>query len=226
MLPEQMGSILEKIEAAIKRDTNKVLIVEDNTQHAKALAYFLSSHGIKAEISADIKESSNSLLKKEVNCVIMDMGVPATKSYEALDALKKDEKLANIPIIIFTGKSLSRSEEQRIRQYADSIVVKTAHSYQRILDEVSLFLHLVDESYGQKSENLRRKATMDSVLKNRTVLITDDDVRNIFALSKALEKHQMKVITAMDGKEALQELKENPHRYRADGYDDAGNGWL
>jgi signal transduction histidine kinase/CheY-like chemotaxis protein/CHASE3 domain sensor protein len=210
MIPAQMGSILEKIEAALKRDTSKVLIVEDNTQHAKALAYFLSNHGIKAEMSADINESTHALLKKEVNCVIMDMGVPATKSYEALDALKKNDKLSNIPIIIFTGKSLSRSEEQRIRQYADSIVIKTAHSYQRILDEVSLFLHLMDENYGQKSENLRKKATLDSVLKNKTVLITDDDVRNVFALSKALEKHQMQVITTMDGKEALKALNDNP----------------
>lgn len=210
LLPLQMGSILEKIEAALKRDNNKVLIVEDNTHHAKALAYFLSNHGIKAEMSTDIKESSNALLKKEVNCVIMDMGVPASRSYEALDELKKNDKLSNVPIIIFTGKSLSRSEEQRIRQYADSIVIKTAHSYQRILDEVSLFLHLMDESYGQKTENLRKKATLDSVLRNKTVLITDDDVRNVFALSKALEKHQMQVITTMDGKEALKVLNENP----------------
>jgi CheY-like chemotaxis protein len=89
-------------------------------------------------------------------------------------------------------------------------VIKTAHSYQRILDEVSLFLHLMDESHGQKTENLRKRAALDSVLKNRIVLVTDDDVRNVFALSKALEKHQMQVISTMDGKEALKALNDNP----------------
>lgn len=210
MIPSQMNTILEKIESALRKDTDKVLIVEDNAQHAKALSYFLSTHGIKAEMSADINDSVSSLQKKEVNCVIMDMGIPGQKSYESLDALKKNDSLSNIPIIIFTGKSLSRSEEQRIRQYADSIVIKTAHSYQRILDEVSLFLHLMDQGSGKSSDSLRKRAAMDSVLRNKVVLVTDDDVRNVFALSKALEMHQMQVITTMDGKEALQALNDNP----------------
>ena len=113
--------------------------------------------------------------------------------------------MENIPIIVFADNSISRSEEIRLRQYADSIIVKTAHSYQRILDEVSLFLHLVDEGRkkGEASSAFGKLGTLDEVLKNKTVLVADDDVRNIFSLTRALENHKMKVLSAMDGKEAL-----------------------
>lgn len=204
---DQMASVLEKIEKAMTTGAKKVLIVEDNTYHAKALAYFLSTNKVAAEISEDIQQSIQSLEKEEVNCVILDMGLPGKKAYEALDIVRQNAALENIPIIIFTGQSLSRNEEQRIRQYADTIVVKTAHSYQRILNEVSLFLHLVDQPEDNKKQNRRGLGKMDEVLKNKTVLVTDDDVRNIFALTKALEKHKMTVITAIDGKEALQALE-------------------
>jgi len=112
---------------------------------------------------------------------------------------------------VFTGKNLSSAEEGRIKQYADSIVVKTAHSYQRILDEVGLFLHLIEEN--KEKPNTTRSNTngpLNEVLKDKTVLIADDDVRNIFSLTKSLEKHQMRVISATDGKEALQQLQKHP----------------
>jgi CheY-like chemotaxis protein len=102
------------------------------------------------------------------------------------------------------------AEEQRIKQYADSIVVKTAHSYQRILDEVSLFLHLV-EDHKPKSGigHFKKLGAMSDVLAGKTVLIVDDDVRNIFSLTKTLEKLDMHIVTAIDGKEALQKLREH-----------------
>ena len=126
--------------------------------------------------------------------------------------MKSTPGLENIPVILFTGKNFSRTEEQRVRQYADSIVIKTAHSYERILDEVSLFLHIVDQK--DKSQNaaapMGRLGALDDVLKNNVVLIADDDVRNIFSLTKVLEQHKMKVIPAIDGKEALEMLQANP----------------
>lgn len=205
----QMQMVLQKIESAVKKENKKVLIIEDNSQHAKALAYFLSNKNINTEISGNIRESILALGQNSANCVIMDMDVPGQRNYDTLDEIRQNESLKNIPIIIFTGKSLSRSEEQRIRQYADSIVIKTAHSYQRILDEVSLFLHLMDEKYDKRARAGKKMGTIDSVLKGKTVLVTDDDARNIFALGKALEKYQMNVITTMDGHEALEALNNN-----------------
>ncbi|MES2455049.1 MAG: response regulator [Bacteroidota bacterium] len=210
---EHMQQIFQKLEYALSKHPKKVLIVEENKQHAEALSYFLSNHSINTEVVNNVNQSIGALHKKEVDCVILDMGIPDKNAYDTLEAIKKAEGLENLPIIIFTGKNLSKGEESRIKQYADSIVVKTAHSYQRILDEAGLFLHLVEE---KESDSRHKKPVSEKlgglyeVLKNKTVLIADDDVRNIFSLTKALEQHKMKVLAATDGKEALQILKQNP----------------
>ncbi len=209
---EHMQQIFQKLEYALSRHPKKVLIVEENQQHAKALSYFLSNSNIQTEVVSNVSQSVDALQKKEVDCVILDMGIPDKNAYLTLETIKKTEGLENLPIIIFTGKNLSKGEELRIKQYADSIVVKTAHSYQRILDEAALFLHLVEE---KRVEDKNKKPVeglrgLYEVLNNKTVLIADDDVRNIFSLTKALEQHKMKVLAATDGKEALEILKNNP----------------
>lgn len=209
---EQMPGIFEKIEYVLTHHPKKVLIVEENTKHAKALAYFLETYDINLEVKNGVDDAVETLKQDNVDCVILDMGIPDQKSYDTLEEVKKMPGMENLPIIIFTGKSLSKTEEQRIKKYADSIVIKTAHSYKRILDEVSLFLHLVETK--DKKEDTQNKynklGALDEVLKNKTVLIADDDMRNIFSLTKALENYKMNVITAVDGKDALKQLRENP----------------
>jgi len=207
---EQMQEVFQKIEYVMKGDSKKVLIVEDNPKHAKALAYFLETFNIAAEVKSNINEGVSALKKEEINCVILDMGIPDLQSYQLLEEAKKNPGFENLPIIIFTGKSLSVSEEQRIKQYADSIVVKTAHSYQRMLDEVSLFLHLVEEKKKPDASGNKKMNMLNEILNNKNVLVVDDDVRNIFSLSKALEAIKMNIVTAVDGKEALEKLKTNP----------------
>ncbi|MGX5689596.1 response regulator [Arcticibacter tournemirensis] len=208
---EQMKKMFIKIEDALNRHPKKVLIIEENPKHAQALAYFLESSNVNSEIKGSVAEGVDALKKEEINCVILDMGIPDLSAYETLETVKKNPGLENLPIIIFTGKNLSKAEESRIKQYADSIVMKTAHSYQRILDEVALFLHLVEEKQSPVADDHKRKnPVLNEVLKDKTVLIADDDVRNIFSLTKALEQLKMKVISATDGKEALRVLEENP----------------
>ncbi|XZF14295.1 response regulator [Chitinophagaceae bacterium MMS25-I14] len=208
---EQMQDIFKKLEYVLNHNTKKVLIVEDNPKHAKALAYFLESFNVNSEIKSNVDDGVSSLQKKEVDCVILDMGIPDQNAYDLLETVKQNPGLENLPIIIFTGKSLSRKEEQRIRQYADSIVVKTAHSYHRILDEVSLFLHLVEEQKPSAGNGkIKKLGNLADVLNGKTVLIADDDVRNIFSLTKTLESLNMKVLTAVDGREALQQLESHP----------------
>jgi signal transduction histidine kinase/CheY-like chemotaxis protein/CHASE3 domain sensor protein len=208
---EQLGQVFKKIEDALSRDPKKVLIVEENPKHAKALAYFLESYQVNAEIENTVDEGLKSLNRNEVDCVILDMGVPAQRSYETLETFKKSPGFENLPIIIFTGTNLSHVEEMRIRKYADSIVIKTAHSYQRILDEVSLFLHLVEENKkAGRTSRYKKLGELNEVLKDKTVLVVDDDVRNIFSLTKSLESHEMNVISAIDGKDALHQLENNP----------------
>ncbi|MBC7903633.1 MAG: response regulator, partial [Gemmatimonadaceae bacterium] len=208
---ERLGEIFVKIEQALSRHPKKVLIVEENHKHAEALAFFLEGFNVASEIRSSVNEGITALGRKDVDCVILDMGIPGQKSYETLEAFKKSPGLENLPIIIFTGKNLSHGEEVRIKQYADSIVVKTANSYQRILDEVSLFLHLVEENHTEhKVARYRKMGGLVEILKGKTILITDDDVRNIFSLTKSLESYGMNVVSAFDGREALRQLEEFP----------------
>ncbi|TLV03245.1 response regulator [Dyadobacter luticola] len=208
---DKIQEVFRKIEHVINKESKKVLILEDNSMHAKALAYYLGTFDINSELKSDINEGIDALKRNQVDCVILDMGIPDKKAYETLEEAKKNPGFENVPIIIFTGKSLSMSEELRIKQYADSIIVKTAHSYQRMLDEVSLFLHVVEENKKDaKRSDQKKLGALGEILSNKTVLIADDDVRNIFSLSKSLENYKMNVITALDGKEALTKLEENP----------------
>ncbi|MBC7425586.1 MAG: response regulator [Bacteroidia bacterium] len=209
---EQLQDVFNKLEFVLNRKTKKVLIVEENPKHAKALSYFLESFKINSEVRENINESIEALKTQDVDCVILDMGIPDIKAYEMLEAAKNDPALKNLPIIIFTGKSLSLTEEQKIKKYADSIVVKTANSYQRMLDEVSLFLHLVEGQVPApaKTSSHRKLGILNEVLEGKKILVVDDDVRNIFSLSKSLEKYKVDVVTAIDGREALEKLSENP----------------
>ena len=202
---EQMPEIFKRIEHIINRESQKVLIIEDNPKHAKALAFFLETYNINSEIKSEVAEGVDALQKADVDCVILDMGIPDKQSYDILENVKKNPGLENLPVIVFTGRSLSMKEELKIKKYADSIVIKTAYSYQRMLDEVSLFLHIVEENKSGKKPNV-----LNNTLSGKTVLVVDDDVRNIYSLTKALESLKMNVITAIDGKEALKALADHP----------------
>ncbi|MBS7232115.1 response regulator [Flavobacterium psychroterrae] len=209
---DKIPDVFLRIEHIINKEAQKVLIIEDNPQHAKALSYFLETYNINSEIKSEVSQGLEALNKSEIDCVILDMGIPDKQAYEILDGVKKRPGLENIPVIVFTGKSLSMKEEVKIKKYADSIIVKTAHSYQRMLDEVSLFLHLVeDKKEGKdKKESHKKLNLLNNILHEKKVLIVDDDVRNIYSLTKALEVFKMNVITAFDGKEAIKILEEHP----------------
>ncbi len=208
---EQMTDVFKKIEEALQKSPQKVLIVEENAKHASALSYFLSNFDISLSVEDNVEDSVRAFNTDGVDCVILDIGANRRNAYKIIESIKSYEGLENLPIIIFTERNLSTSEELKIRQYADSIVVKTAHSYQRILDEVGLFLHLVEEK-NSSVETIRNKTlgSLTEVLSGKKILITDDDVRNIFSLTKALEKYKVEVVLAMDGVQALEQIKEHP----------------
>jgi signal transduction histidine kinase/CheY-like chemotaxis protein/CHASE3 domain sensor protein len=208
---EQLNTIFEKLEFVLSKKEKKVLIIEENYKHAKALAYYLGTYQVNTEINQSVDASVRSLYKKEVDCVILDMSIADNNTSELLEQIRKNTGLEDLPVILFTGKSLSQPEEFRIKKYADAIVLKTANSYRRILDEVSLFLHLVQEQHARKSApDFERSVLQENVLKGRRVLLADDDVRNIFSMTRVLEKYEMVVIPAMDGREALQLIQANP----------------
>lgn len=207
---EDMTKVFKRIEETIRKSPQKVLIVEENAKHASALSYFLSNYNLALTIENNVEDSVRALTSNEVDCVILDIGAFKGREYEIVESIKSYEGLENLPIIIFTEHSLSTSEELKIKQYADSIVVKTAHSYQRILDEVGLFLHLVEEKNNTDESRSKNLGSLTEVLSGKKILITDDDARNIFSLTKSLEKFKVEVVLAMDGKQALDQIEKNP----------------
>ena len=131
-------------------------------------------------------------------------------AYDILEVVKKKPELEDLPVIVFTGENLSKTEEKRIKGYADSIVVKTAQSYKRILDEVALFLHLIETRKSTSAKKNDGYGIFTEVLKGKKVLVADDDVRNIYSITKTLEQHKMTVISAIDGEDALKQINEHP----------------
>ncbi|HEX2533119.1 MAG TPA: response regulator, partial [Chitinophagaceae bacterium] len=209
---DEMQRIFRRIEQILEHPGHKVLIVEEDPRHARALAYFLETRNVNTEVASGPASAITALVSGGASCVVLDISASDGNGYESIEEVRKHPGLEALPIIIFTAKNLTGAEAARIRQFADSVVVKTAHSYQRIFDEVSLFLHLLEEHGTGLEERpaARRLGALEEVLRNRKILVTDDDVRNIFSLTKALEAQGMQVHSALDGKEALQRLEEVP----------------
>jgi CheY-like chemotaxis protein len=143
--------------------------------------------------------------------MVLDLKLPDTTGFKLLEKLKKDERFSALPVIVYTGKELTRREETRLKRYAETIIVKDARSPERLLDETSLFLHRVEARLPQaKRRMLEQLHNVEEVFKGKKVLIVDDDVRNVFALTSVLEANGMEVVFAENGREGIETLQANP----------------
>jgi CheY-like chemotaxis protein len=143
---------------------------------------------------------------------VLDLGLKDMSGFTLLETIKTNPAMQSLPIIIYTGKELTPSEDTQLRRYAETIIVKDVRSPERLLDETALFLHRVESRLPeQKRRMLEQLHSSDAVFAGKHVLIVDDDVRNIFALTSLLENHGMQVNFAENGEAALEKLRENPH---------------
>lgn len=205
---EQILGAFDKMEAFIEKEVKRVLVVDDNQAIQKAITSYLGKEEIECITAQTGDEALDKIAKGMADCVVLDMGLPDISGYDLLEKIKTSEEYGDIPVIIYTGKDLSRQEENKIRNYASAIIIKTANSYKRLLDETKLFLHRVDQKLGKSREPISGKPYQaEKQLHGKTALIVDDDIRNIFALTKVLEAQNMEVVSAGDGIEALAELE-------------------
>src|ERR1700761_6076100 len=145
------------------------------------------------------------------DCVVLDLRLPDMSGFEVLDRIRNDGDLSNVPVVVFTGRELSADEDAELHTMARSIVVKGVESPERMLDETALFLHRVFRDLPvEKQRMLERLTGSDEDLVGRTALLVDDDARNIFALSSALERRGMNVLTATTGREAIELIEQTP----------------
>ncbi|GAB3526083.1 hybrid sensor histidine kinase/response regulator [Pontibacter brevis] len=203
MLNKAFTSISESSDVSIEN----ILIVEDNEVENKAVAELLLAHGLKSTSAYSAEEAERVLAKQKVDCIILDLNLPGMKGYEWMKNMKSQKGLADIPIIIYSGKDLSEEEETALKEFANTIIIKNEYSYLRLLDEVQLFLHKVNQKLPTGSDFKMKLHVPEEVLRGKKVLVVDDDVRNIYSLSSLLELHGMEVVPAYNGREALQKLE-------------------
>jgi CheY-like chemotaxis protein len=144
------------------------------------------------------------------DCMVLDLKLPKMTGFDLLEKVKTSGSSRSLPVIVYTGKELTRREETKLKRYAETIVVKDARSPERLLDETSLFLHRVESKLpDSKRKMLEQLHNTDALFLGKKVLIVDDDVRNVFALTSALEAHGMDVLFAENGREGIETLKAN-----------------
>ncbi len=208
---DDLKNAFDKIEDFVSRKLKKLLVVEDNEQQNKAIRELIGNGDVKTFSAYSGKEAYDMMSKEHFDCVIIDLGLPDMSGFDLLEKIKTDEALNKVPIVIYTGKDLSKDENARLMKFANTVVLKTVDSQERLLDETMLFLHRVESKLPKEKQNIIRKLhKSDEVLKNKKILVVDDDIRNIYSLTNALEEEGMHCLTAENGKAAIRVLKENP----------------
>jgi CheY-like chemotaxis protein len=209
--PEGLKDALSRIKKFASPRRRRLLVVEDDSVEQMSIRALLEHDDIEIETSSLGEEALTTLHERAFDCVVLDLRLPDISGFEVLERLSKDDALCDMPIVVFTGKELTPDEDARLHSIARSIVVKGVESPERLLDETALFLHrVVAELPEEKQQMIERLHRSDDDLVGKPVLVVDDDVRNIFALSSVLERRGMKVVSATTGHEALALLESTP----------------
>ena len=204
---EELADVLSKLETKLAQRMRRVLIVEDDAVQREALGKLLSSHDVETAAAGTAAECLQKLKGQTFDCMVLDLSLPDSSGYALLETLSREDAYSFPPVIVYTGRDLSSDEEQRLRRYSKSIIIKGAKSPERLLDEVTLFLHQVVAELPPEQQKMIRKArNRDALLEGRRILIVEDDVRNVYALTNILEPRGAKIDIARNGQEALDRL--------------------
>jgi CheY-like chemotaxis protein/signal transduction histidine kinase/HAMP domain-containing protein len=207
---EGVKAALSRIKEYATPRRKRLLVVEDNPAEQMSISELLGYDDVEIETAGTGRGALEMLRQQPADCVVLDLRLPDMTGFEVLEELAADKQLSDVPVVVFTGRELSPEEDARLHTMARSIVVKGVESPERLLDETALFLHrVVTDLPQEKQRMLERLNSSDEDLVDRTVLLVDDDARNIFALSSVLERRGMHVLTATTGKEAIKHIESN-----------------
>jgi CheY-like chemotaxis protein/signal transduction histidine kinase/HAMP domain-containing protein len=208
---EELGKAFDDIRDFTERRIRKLLVVEDDDVQRMSVVELIGNGDVKTTAVATGEEALNILKDERFDCMVLDLRLPDMSGFELIEKLQTDLGRYDLPIIVYTGKELTRKEELHLKKVADAIIVKEASSPERLLAETALFLHRVEADLPEpKRRMLEKFHRTDPVLAGRKVLVVDDDVRNIFALTSALEAHSMEVVHAENGQEGIELLRATP----------------
>ncbi len=205
-----LNTVLARIETVLQDDVRRLLIVEDDTDLQSNLLKVMRTKDINAETASNGEQAIKMLSEKDYDCMILDLGLPDISGFELLDTIQSSSDISEVPVIIYTGRELSLNETNLLEKYASSIVLKSAASIDRLLDETALFMHRVEANIPEDQRKMIQKLRdRESVLTGKTVLVVDDDMRNALALNKFLKTKGMDVIIADNGQRALDILDDD-----------------
>ena len=206
-----LQKVFDRIEKFANKKLKKLLIIEDNKELNNAIRAMIGNDDVKCFSAYLGAEAYEMLTNDTFDCIIVDLGLPDMSGFELLEKIKANKTLNKIPVVVYTGRNLKKDETERLNKLADTVVLKTADSTERLLDETILFLHSVEAKLPKEKQRIIRSLhRADEILKNKKILLIDDDVRNIYSLTNVLEEEGLQCLTAENGKIALKILKENP----------------
>ncbi|HVY84751.1 MAG TPA: HAMP domain-containing protein [Caulobacterales bacterium] len=208
---EELTGALGRVIDFSKARKRRLLVVEDDPVEQKSIRELIAHDDVEIASAQTGEEALRTLRDDKWDCVVLDLKLPDMSGFDVLEKLREEDDKKDVPVIVFTGKELSAEEDARLHSMARSIVVKGVESPERLLDETALFLHrLVSDLPPEKQRMLERLHSSDEDLLGRTVLLVDDDARNIFALSSLLERRGMRVLAATTGREAIDIIESTP----------------
>jgi CheY-like chemotaxis protein len=208
---EGLESAFARIREFATPRLKRLLVVEDDPAEQLSIRELLGYRDIDVSVAATGAEALHAITDEPFDCMVLDLRLPDMSGFEVLERLRDTPALNDLPVVVFTGKDLSSEEDARLHMLARSVVVKGVESPERLLDETALFLHrVVADLPPEKQKMLDRLHRSDDALVSKKVLVVDDDVRNIFALSSVLERRGMAVLTAGTGREAISMLESTP----------------
>jgi CheY-like chemotaxis protein len=208
---EALVSTLTALKEKFASESRSVLVVEDNELQRESIQGLLASDTTTVVAVDNVAAALEKLRSATFDCMVLDLSLPDASGHELLERMAGDDSYAFPPVIVYTGRAVSTEEEQQLRRYSRSIIIKGAKSPERLLDEVSLFLHQVEGRLPPDRQRMLAEARRrDAAFEGRRILIVEDDVRNIFALSSVLEPLGGTVAIARNGREALQRLASKP----------------
>ncbi|HJV53754.1 MAG TPA: response regulator, partial [Noviherbaspirillum sp.] len=200
-----------RIQQFLLRGKRTLLIVEDDRVQRDAMAELLGAADVHVVAVGTGLEALTALGEQPFDCMVTDLSLPDMSGFELLDRIGEDTALRDLPIVVYTAKDLNRKDVARLKRIAKTVVVKDVHSIERLLDETALFLHRSPSSLPERQRRMLEEIRVaDDRLAGRKVLIVDDDLRNIFALSSVLERQQMKVLFAENGRDGIEVLQKDP----------------
>lgn len=206
---EALDRAFSQIENYTASTMKHLLIVEDDDIQRRSIEELIGHDDVVITAVSTGQEALNELHKQRYDCMVLDLMLDDMTGFELLDQIRDDEELNDLPIIIYTGKDLDSKEETKLRKYAESIIIKDVRSPERLLDETTLFMHRVEANLPEdKRKILQKLHNKEELFDGKKILLVDDDIRNVFALSSVLEGYHMEVKFAENGREAIDMLVE------------------